>query len=134
MTITRTISVARGPDRTKAVRVIAPDEMPPPPPGRVPRIARLMGLAIYLDDLLRRGEFQTQQQLANALHVTQPRLTQVLNLLHFAPDIIETLLFLPRTERGRDPITERDLRHIVAMIDWKSQRAAFNRLTTNRIA
>ncbi|MFN0137987.1 MAG: hypothetical protein ACKVS9_17935 [Phycisphaerae bacterium] len=134
MTVTRTITVERRPDRTKSLRVVEADELPPPPPGRIPRVARLAALAIHLDDLLRRGEFATQRELAAALHITQPRLTQILNLTHLAPDLVEALLFLPRTERGRDPITERDLRHIVAMIDWKSQRAAFNRLTTNRIA
>lgn len=131
MTINRKITLGRRSDRTVAVEVVQPDAPPATPPGRVPRVSRLMALAIHLDDLLRRGAFDTQQQLADALHITQPRLTQLLNLTHLAPDIVETLLFLPRTERGRDPITERDLRHIVSLVDWQSQRAAFPRLTNN---
>ena len=128
MTITRQITVGRRSDRTVAVEVVQSDAPPAPPPGRVPRVSRLMALAIHLDEVLRRGEFATQQQLADALHVTQPRLTQILNMTHLAPDIVETLLFLPRTERGRDPITERDLRHIVAIIDWDQQRKLWNAL------
>ncbi len=132
MTITRKITVGRRSDRTVSVEVVQPDAPPAPPPGRVPRVSRLMALALHLDDLLRRGAFETQQQLADALHITQPRLTQILNLTHLAPDIVETLLFLPRTERGRDPITERDLRHIVAMTDWQSQRTTFAALREHR--
>ena len=41
----------------------------------------------------------------------RPRLpsaiTQVMTLLNLAPDIQEEILFLPRTERGHDPILER---------------------------
>jgi hypothetical protein len=32
-----------------------------------------------------------------------------MNLLNLAPDIQEQLLHLPRVERGRDPVTEREL-------------------------
>lgn len=128
MTITRKITVGRRSDRTVAVAVVQPDAPPAPPPGRVPRVSRLMALAIHLDEVLRRGEFATQQQLADALHITQPRLSQLLNLTHLAPDIQEQLLYLPRTERGRDPITERDLRHIVAIIDWDQQRKLWTAL------
>jgi hypothetical protein len=49
-------------------------------------------------------------------------MTQIMNLLHLAPDIQEELLFLPRVTTGKDPITERDLRPIVAEVDWGAQR------------
>jgi hypothetical protein len=49
-------------------------------------------------------------------------MTQILNLLHLAPDIQETLLHLPRVTEGKDPITERDLRPIAAEVDWGRQR------------
>ena len=45
-----------------------------------------------------------------------------MNLLNLAPEIQEVILFLPRVESGRDPITERDLRPIVAEVDWGRQR------------
>ncbi|MGE0481270.1 MAG: hypothetical protein AB7Q17_12435 [Phycisphaerae bacterium] len=122
MIVTRVITLGRRSDRTRKLVAHAGDRPTPPPAGRVPRVARLMALAIHLDGELRRGAFATQQTLADALHITQPRLTQILNLNHLAPDIQQALLDLPRTEHGRDPITERDLRPIAAIVDWSTQR------------
>lgn len=90
--------------------------------GRVPRVARLMALAIRLDQLIQSGEVADQAELARVGHVTRARLTQIMNLLQLAPDIQETILFLPETERGRDAVTERDLRSITSESDWRSQR------------
>jgi len=44
-----------------------------------------------------------------------------MDLLNLAPEIQEELLFLPRTIEGRDPVTERQLRGIVAEVDWSRQ-------------
>jgi len=90
--------------------------------GRVPRVARLMALAIRLDQLIQSGEVADQAELARVGHVTRARLTQIMNLLQLAPDIQEAILFLPATERGRDVVTERDLRSITGEFDWRSQR------------
>jgi hypothetical protein len=51
-----------------------------------------------------------------------------MNLLLLAPDIQEALLFLPRTERGRDPIRERHVRPITGILDWRRQRECWGRL------
>ena len=45
-----------------------------------------------------------------------------MNLLNLAPNIQEAIQFLPRLERGKDPITERELRPIVAEVEWGRQR------------
>jgi hypothetical protein len=74
--------------------------------GRVPRISRLMALAIRFDDLLRRGQVKDYAELARLGHVTRARATQIMNLLNLAPDIQEALLFLPAVEVGHDPIRE----------------------------
>ena len=50
--------------------------------GRIPRISRLMALAIRYDGLLRDGTVRDQTELAKLAHVTQPRMTQILNLLY----------------------------------------------------
>ncbi|WP_297030976.1 hypothetical protein [Thermogutta sp.] len=76
------------------------------PQGRVPRAARLMALAIHFDRLIREGVIKDQAELARVGHVSRARVTQIMNLLCLAPDIQEELLFLPRVEQGRDPITE----------------------------
>ena len=90
--------------------------------GRIPRVSRLMALAIRFEQLLRDGTVADQAELARLGNVTRARVTQIMNLLHLAPDIQEALLFLPRVERGRDPVTERELRAVVAEAEWGRQR------------
>ena len=90
--------------------------------GRVPRVARLMALALRLDELVRSGQVASSSALASLGHVTRARICQILNLIHLAPDIQEALLFLPLTVRGRDPILLADLMPIAAMFDWRKQR------------
>ena len=58
-------------------------------------------------------------ELARLGHVTRARLTQITKLLQLAPDIQEAILCLPRVETGHDRITERDLRSIVSLPDWR---------------
>lgn len=98
------------------------DASPAPPLGRVPRVARLMALAIRIDGLIRDGVVSDQAEIARLGHVTRARLTQIMNLLCLAPDIQEALLLSPSTRRGRDTITERELRPIAALADWRMQR------------
>lgn len=95
--------------------------------GRVPRVSRLMALAIRLDQLIREGVVTDQAELARLGHVTPARLTQILNLLCLAPEIQETLLFLPPTARGRDVVTEQQLRPLVGVPDWRKQRRLWER-------
>jgi len=97
--------------------------------GRVPRISRLMALAIHCEQMIRDGEVADQTELARLLHVSQPRMTQIMNLLHLAPDIQEELLFLPRTVSGREPIHEKLLRPIAAEMDWGRQRVKWLQVT-----
>ena len=63
-------------------------------------------------------------------HVTRARLTQIMNLLCLAPDIQEALVCMPRTVSGRDAITEKQLRPIAAMVDWRRQRRMWARRPT----
>jgi hypothetical protein len=101
---------------------------PPAPAGRVPRISRLMALAIRFDDLLRRDEVKDLADIARLGHVTRARATQIMNLLMLAPDIQEALLFLPAVEAGRDPVREWQLRPIAAEPLWKNQRRLWGKL------
>jgi hypothetical protein len=52
----------------------------------------------------------------------QPGIVRIMNLLHLAPDIQESLLLLPRVASGKAPIHEKFLRPIAAEIDWRKQR------------
>ncbi len=99
------------------------------PAGRVPRVSRLMALAIRLDQLIRDGVVTDQAELARLGHVTRARLTQIMNLLCLAPDLQEEILFLPPTMRGRDAITEKQLRPIAAIPNWRRQRQMWRNLS-----
>lgn len=94
----------------------------PPPSGRVPRISRLMALAIRMDTLLREGAVKDYAALARIGHVSRARLTQIMNLLHLAPDIQEELLFLPPIHGRREHVTEKVLRPVAAETSWRRQR------------
>jgi len=105
-------------------------EKPSDPPGAVPRAARLMALAIRFDQLIRDGVVADQAELARLGHVTRARMTQIMNLLNLAPDIQEDILFLPPVGRGRDHVTERDLRPIAAIPDWRKQKDLWRSIAT----
>ncbi|MFO0836827.1 MAG: hypothetical protein U0638_17845 [Phycisphaerales bacterium] len=124
-TVVRPIHFVRRGRRTKAVS--APDAVPTALPNRVPRVARLMALAIHFDGMLRKGVVADQSELAQVCEVTQPRITQIMNLLHLAPDIQEEILNLQPVSTGRDPVTERDLRPLAALLSWAQQRSVWKR-------
>ena len=132
LTVTRKIHFSR---RNKGRRELRPGPQPVPddlPEGRVPRVARLMALAIRFDGLIRAGAIADQAELARLGHVSRARVTQIMNFLHLAPDIQESILFLPRTASGRDPIREHHLRPIISKPTWDSQRRLWRELVDAR--
>ncbi|MCC6906629.1 MAG: hypothetical protein IT430_01695 [Phycisphaerales bacterium] len=122
-TVTREIHFTVKGNRKRAITGPAPQK--PEPKGRIPRISKLMALAIRFDQLLNDGVVANQSELARLVHVTQPRMTQIMNLLNLAPDIQEEILHLPSVTDGRDPIHERVLRAVVAQHDWNAQRTVW---------
>jgi hypothetical protein len=97
-------------------------------PIRLARVARLMALALRLETLLRNGAVANYAELARLGHVSCARISQILNLLHLAPDLQEELLFLTRKGRGRDPIHLARLQPIAAQFDWARQRRLWREL------
>jgi hypothetical protein len=106
----------------KELKVGPEPPRPEPAPGRVPRVARLMALALRCEGLLRAGVVKDYAALARLGHVSRARVSQVMALLSLAPDLQEAVLFLPRTLRGRDPIPLWRLLPIAAALDWRKQR------------
>lgn len=98
------------------------------PPGRVPRVARLLALALKFEGQLRSGEIATANEVARLGRVTHARVSQVMALLSLAPDIQENVLFLPLTERGRDPVRMRQLLPVARELDWQKQRRLWRAL------
>ena len=88
-----------------------------------------LGLALRLEAQLRQGVLKDYAAVARLGHVTRARVSQILSLVNVAPDIQEAILFLPRTQRGRDLVILSDVLPIAMELDWKRQRRAWRRLT-----
>src|SRR5579872_4046266 len=93
-------------------------------PPELPRIARLMALAIHLNRIAARPDTDWRD-IARRGRISRTRLTQILNLLHLAPDIQERLLFLECPKKGRVAISEKKVRPLASEYDWACQRLAF---------
>jgi hypothetical protein len=98
------------------------------PDSFIPRIARLMALAIRLEGLIKDETVQNYAELAQLGGVTRARMSQIMKLLQLAPDLQEQLLFLPKI-RG---LNERNLRGIVHELDWSVQRPIFEKIIGTR--
>ena len=127
--IERTVSFGR---RGRGARQVlrSPSEQSPAAVsgGRVPRVARLLALAHRFDRLLQSGAVINSSALARLGHVSRARIAQIFNLLNLSPTIQEEILFLPRTERGRDAIHLAHLLSIALTQDWKRQHRLWRRL------
>jgi hypothetical protein len=105
----------------------APDA--PASGGRIPKLARLMALAIRFESLLKAGDVADYAELARRGHVSRARITQITNLLMLAPEIQEAILFMPPVEQGRDPLKEWQVRPIAAEMNWGRQRRMWAKLS-----
>ena len=105
-------------------------EPAPEPQGRAPRIARLMALAHKLDGLVQAGTVRDYAELARLGHVSKTRVSQIMILLHLAPDIQEYVLFVSGDEAGF--LAELTLRKIAREPLWDHQRACLQRSIRGR--
>ena len=104
----------------RAGRPAKPKPTAAPPLARIPRITRLMALAIKFQEMVDRGEVHDYADIARLGFVTRARLTQIMNLLLLAPNIQEVLLseMLPM----HTSIPERTLRAVAQMVLWEDQK------------
>ncbi len=100
----------------------APEPVCDPDQGNIPRLARLMALAIHFEGLLERDVIKDMAELARLGHVTRARMTQIMNLRLLAPDIQETLLDLPPTKKGRDRLQYHHIQPLTVTPSWRRQR------------
>lgn len=119
LTVTREVHIR---NRNHGAKQFWSGVEPAIPVGKVPRISRVMALAIHCNDLIESGAITDQSELARFGQITTARSTQIMSLLALAPDIQEDILFLPRTQVGRDAIKENEVRPIAATLDWRKQR------------
>lgn len=95
---------------------------PAAPP--LPRITRLMALAVKCQGLVDRGEVRDYAELATLGYVTRARITQIMNLSLLAPDLQEALLFIDHIQPRI--WSERYIRSVVALPLWADQRVALS--------
>ena len=91
---------------------------------RIPRITRLMALAIKFETMIECGEVRDYADLARLGYVTRARITQIMNLLNLAPNIQEELLSIEAAART----SERNIRCLASLVEWKEQRQRWNGL------
>jgi hypothetical protein len=96
--------------------------------GKLARVTRLMARAIKFEGLIAEGVVRDYADLAQLGWVTRARMTHIMNLLNLAPDIQEEILFMPGTMTGRDPVSERGLRRVTAIVRWDRQRKAWREM------
>jgi hypothetical protein len=125
ITLERSISFSkvRSTSHTKGERQMKPAK------ATVPRISRLMALALRFDQLMRDGVVTDQAELARLGRVTRARLTQIMNLICLAPKIQEQILYMTTFSNKQNKITERHLRPISLIPEWKQQLEAWAKIS-----
>ena len=96
--------------------------------GRIPRLSRLMALAIKMQGLLRSGSVRSYRELTELGQISGARLSQILRLADLAPGIQEEILFLPKTRVGSDLVTEKAIRKVSRVIEFDEQLKLFRAL------
>ena len=124
LVIEGTIALRR---RGRPADAVANDVQAAPPvteeSPRVPRIARLMALALQIEALVQSGTVSSYAEVARLGHVSRARVCQILSLVQLAPDLQEQVLFLARPTHGRAPLPLRQVLAIAAVLDWHSGHA-----------
>ena len=95
---------------------------------RMPRITRLMALAIKFQDMVDRGEVRVNADLARLVYVTRARITQIMNLLNLSPRIQTEILCREDTAAQTIEFSERTVRPIAGTLLWSHQLQLWQRI------
>ena len=98
-------------------------------PERVPRITRLLALALKFEGLIHQGVVSNYIELARLGRVSRSRITQIMNLLNLAPEIQEEILFLTDEARGKHRVWEASVRTLSCEMIWSQQREQWKKWT-----
>jgi len=91
----------------------------------VPRISRLLALALKMEQMIEEGTVKNYSELARLGQVSVARITQIMNLLHLAPDIQEQILSPDAAEAG---LRESAVRKLCSVVRWTEQRVRWQDL------
>jgi hypothetical protein len=103
-------------------------------PVRLPRINKMMALAIRLDNLIKSGQVTDQAELARVGHVSRARLTQIMDLNLLAPSIQEEIILCELRNETKRTCCERNLRGIASEHNWKTQRETWEKLNSKTLS
>jgi len=87
-----------------------------------PRISRLLALALKMERMLERGGVHQYSELARLGQVSTARITQIMNLLHLAPDIQEQIL---SPDTALSWLRESTVRKLSSIVLWSEQRTGW---------
>ena len=94
-------------------------------PPSVPRTSRLLALALKMEQMIHEGTVKNYIELAQLGQVSTARITQLMNLLHLAPDIQEDVLL---ADGPTDWLRESAIRKLSTVVLWSEQRNRWRKL------
>lgn len=106
--------------RAAVARAQRARRVPGQPSRRPAYMARLLALGHQLRRLLDEGRVESVGELARRLGVSQPRITQLVNLTYLAPSIQAEIAALEAVD-GKEPMSERPLREVLREAGWAGQ-------------
>jgi hypothetical protein len=97
--------------------------------NRAPPLLRALVLAYQIEEVLQDGRAQSLGDVARQLGVTQPRMTQIMALLHLSPRIQEMILLGDPAQLNG--ISEHRLRSVTKEMDWTHQATMYDDLVAS---
>ena len=91
----------------------------------MPRLSRLLALALKMEQMIQEGTVKNYSELAHLGQVSAARISQVMNLLHLAPDIQEEILL---ANTPKDWLRESAVRKLSGVVLWSEQRHRWHKL------
>jgi DNA invertase Pin-like site-specific DNA recombinase len=97
-------------------------------PARLPRITRLLALAVKFEGLIQQGVIKDYTELARLGRISRARVTQIMNLLNLAPDIQAQILSWAAGTPDQVSIPETTLRTLSSEVIWSRQRSRWEEI------
>jgi len=94
----------------------------------MPRVSRLLALALKMEQMIQEGTAKNYSELAHLGRVSASRISQVMNLLHLAPDIQEEILL---GNTPKDWLRESAVRKLSGVVLWNEQRDRWHELVAS---
>ena len=91
----------------------------------MPRNSRLLALVLKMEQMIEDGTVAKYSDLAHLGQVSTARITQIMNLLHLAPDIQEQIL---SPDAAAFELRESAVRKLSTVVLWSDQRIGWQKL------